>query len=326
MIRGVALILLFFGLSFASVQAQSFVSTDPLTLVVSPAYPRPFQTVSISPRSTLIDLSASVVRVSVDGTEVYEGSGTRPVSITTGAVGQKTRVTVQVTAPDGQVYTKEQLFRPAEVSLVVEPESTSHPFYQGGSLVASEGLVRLVAIPDFRTNPATPLAAENLVYTWRHGDRILTDASGIGRSTLIARAPVRFRTADITVTVTSRDSTLVGEAQVRIAATDPVMRIYRNDPLLGTNFDVALPTSYTMTDTEATFRAIGYFFANSPSLSWSVNGAMSGTDRDITVRSTGVGQGSARISVSGTDNTRRTAAVASTVQFGQATGFGFFGL
>lgn len=326
MFRIVALIL-FCGLSMAGVtHAQSFMGAETLSLVITPEYPRPFQTVSVSPRSTLIDLSASTVKVAVNGEAIYEGSGTRPTTFPVGDLGQQTRVTVTVTAPDGQAYTREQIFRPAEVSLVLEPESTTHPLYQGGGLVASEGLVRLVAVTDFRTDPSTRIPASNLVYTWRHGDRILTDASGIGRSTLTARAPVRFRNADITVTVTSRDSALVAEAQTRISATDPVVRLYRNDPLLGPNFDIALGTRYTMPDTEATFRAIGYFFAQQPTFSWMVNGSSGGTDKDITVRSTGAGQGTARISASAVDGTRRTASTASTVEFGKATGFGFFGL
>lgn len=326
MIRLVALALLF-CVGTPGVSAQMLPNQEILSLVINPEYPRPHQTVTISPRSTLIDLGSSVVRATVDGTEVYEGTGTRPITIQVGGAGQQTRVVVTATTADGQTYTKEQLFRPAEVALIIEPESTSHAFYQGGGLVASEGRVRLVAITDFRTPQGTLISPANLVYTWRHGDRMLTDASGIGRSSITATAPVRYRNADITVTVTSRDNTQVAQATTRVSAIDPVTRIYRNDPLLGPNFDIALPERYTMADTEATFRAVGYFFSVPPSFVWSVNRASSGTDRDITVRSTGAGQGSARISVTSTDTkTRRSSSSASTVEFGRASGFGFFGL
>ncbi len=309
------------------VDAQSLPGSDPLTLTVTPLYPRPYQTVTIAPRSTLLDLSASTVTVSVNGTNVYTGSGTQPTSVRAGGLGERTTVVVTVTEPSGKVHTKTQVLRPAEVSLILESATAGHPFYRGGGLVASEGRVRLIALPDLRTAPGSRIPASNLVYTWRLGDRILTDSSGIGRSTLIATAPVRYRNATITVTVTSPDSSLVGEASTVLSAVDPVARIYRNDPLLGPNFDTALSGTFSMQDTESTFRAVGYFFAVPPTIAWTVNNASNGTDKDLTVRATGNGQGTARLGVTLTEpESRRSAASAITVDFGSSTGFGFFGL
>lgn len=307
--------------------AQSLPGAEPLTLVVSPEYPRPYQTVTVAPRSTLVDLSASTVKVSVNGTNVYTGSGTQPTSVRTGGLGERTTIVVSVTDPSGRTYSKTQVLRPAEVSLVLESASTAHPFYQGGGLVASEGRVRLVALPDLRTAPGARIPASSLVYTWRLGDRVLTDSSGIGRSTLVATAPVRYRNANVTVTVTSQDSALVGEASTVISAVDPVARIYRNDPLLGPNFDTALSGTFSMQDTESTFRAIGYFFATPPAFAWTVNNATNGTDKDLTVRASGNGQGTARLGVTLTEpESRRSAESRVTVDFGASTGFGFFGL
>lgn len=327
MIRAILLTLLVLGTGASAALAQGLPGTDPITLVVFPQYPRPYQTVSIAPRSSLIDLSASTVRVSVNGTEVYEGSGTKATSVRAGALGERTTVVVTVTDPNGRVYTETQVLRPAEVSLVIEPATTAHPFYQGGGLVASEGAIRLVALADLRTAPGTRLPNASLVYTWKLGNRILTDSSGIGRSSLVATAPVRYRNAEISVTVTSPDSALVGEARTVVSPVDPLVRIYRNDPLLGPNFDIALADRYAMSDTEATFRAVGYFFAVPPTFSWSVNDSLSGTDKDLTVRATGSGQGTARIGVTAIEpESRRSAESRVTVDFGASTGFGFFGL
>jgi hypothetical protein len=307
--------------------AQFTPGADPLTVVMSPQYPRPYQSFTVAPRSTLIDLSGSTVRVSVNGTAVYEGSGTQAATVRAGGLGERTTVVVTVTDAAGRTYTENLVIRPAEVSLVLEPASTMHPFYDGGGLVASEGRVRLVAVADMRTAPGTRIPASSLVYTWRLGERILTDASGIGKSVLTAEAPVRYRNADITVTVTSQDQSLVGEARTRVSPVDPVVRVYRNDPLLGPLFNQALPSRYTLPDTEGTFRAVGYFFAVPPTLAWSVNGKAGGADKDLTVRATGNGQGTARLSVSATETeSLRTADTEFTVLFGQESGFGFFGL
>lgn len=326
MIRS-ALVVLALLFSGTVAHAQLLPGGEALSVVITPEYPRPYQTVTVSPRSTLIDLNSSVVRVSVNGANIYEGSGTQPVTFRTEGLGTPSTVVITATDASGRTYTKQSVIRPAEVSLIVEPVSSAHPFYQGGTLVASEGVVRVIALPDLRTSTGARLPASSLVYTWKLGNRVLTDASGIGRSSLRATAPVRYRNADITVTVTSPDSSLVGQARTVISPVDPVARIYRNDPLLGPNFDVALSDRFTMPDTEATFRAVGYFFGVPPTFAWTVNSKASGSDKDITVRSTGSGQGTAAIRVSAdAEKAPRAADSRFSVTFGADRGFGFFGL
>ncbi|MBU2103452.1 hypothetical protein KKD95_00345, partial [Patescibacteria group bacterium] len=225
----IALLTLFvLGFGVVPAFAQEFPGAEPLSAIISPQHPRPFQLISISPRSTLVDLSASAVEVLVDGVVVYTGSGTQAVTAQVGGLGSKTVVRVRVTDPSGFTYSKDYTIRPAEVSLVMEPTSTTHPFYLGGSLVAPEATVRLLAISDLRTAAGTRIPSNTLVYTWRVGNRILTDASGVGKSTLTATSPVRYRNAEITVTVTSPDNTLVGEAKTTLSAVDPITRIYRS--------------------------------------------------------------------------------------------------
>jgi len=311
-----------FGFGYAS-YAQ-FSGADPLILTVTPNYPRPFQSVTIVPESSVFDLSASSVTVSVNGEVVSRGSGAEPAYVTTGAAGTATTVTVTA-VNGGQTYTKTVTLRPADVALVVEPVSSTHPLYEGGSLIASEGQVRLVAVPDLRTSGGGSIAAANLVYTWRNGEQILQAASGIGKSVLTATSPVRYRDARITVTVSNQDQSIVAESTVLIAPANPLIRVYRNDPLLGPLYGTALPRSVELTGTEETFRAVPYFFTGTPSVTWTVNNTTSDTDRDITVRSSGTGGGTALMRVfagSGAESAETLFAI----DFGRDEGFNFFGL
>lgn len=307
-------------------EAQALGSTDPLTLDVSPLYPKPYQTVTITPGSTVIDLSASIVTVSVNGQPVAKGSGAQDVAIQVGGIGELTKVVVTAVT-NGQTYSKELDFRPADVSLIEEPISTTHAFYKGGSLVASEGRVRLIAIPDLRTSPGNALSASNLIYTWKLGDQVLESSSGIGRFVLNATAPVRYRDADVTVTVTNADNTLVAQTTTTVSPVDPIVRTYQSDPLLGPLYDNALQSVFTMTDAEESFRAIGYFFASKPTLAWTVNDAASGGSPDLTVRSTGNGTGSAALAVTATlPDSSQSADTRFLLQFGDKQPLGIFGL
>ncbi|MDB5244996.1 MAG: hypothetical protein JWN90_101 [Parcubacteria group bacterium] len=308
------------------VHAQSqFGNVDPLTLTIDPNYPKPYQIVTVTPGSDLIDLSASTVTFSVNGTVVQRGSGTESASIAVGGPGTVTNITLTV-VNNGQTYTEKTSVRPADVALVLEPISSTHPFYEGAPLIGSEGRLRLIAVPDLRTSVGKPIPASSLVYTWKNDDQILQSSSGIGKSVLSATASVRYRDSTITVIVSSQDSSITGSASVRISPTDPVVRIYENDPLLGPRYENALPNSITMTGSEETYRVVPYFFSSLPSLAWSVNGTPSQTGQDITVRPTGNGKGTALLGVDAeSDSPVQSGASSLSVTFGASAKniFGF---
>lgn len=301
-------------------------TVEPLTLSVSPRYPKPFQTVTVTPGSTLLDLARSTVTVSANGTVVAKGSGAEPVNVRMGGPGTATTISLSVVS-EGKTYTLQTVIRPADVSLVIEPVGTMHPFYRGGSAVSSEGRLRIVAIPDIRTSAGSRIPADSLVYTWRIGDQVLEAQSGIGKSFLSATAPVEYRDTVVDLTVASADSAYVASASTVVSASSPTMRVYRNDPLLGPLFDTALGGTLVMDAEELTFRAVPYFFASPPTITWSVNGAPSGGERDITLRSTGSGSGAATLSVSAKlPALFQSADMRTKITFGEGGGLGIFGL
>lgn len=307
--------------------AQYSTQDAPISFILTPSYPRPYQQVTVSPRSSLIDLSASAVTISANGVVIQKGTGTQSASVTVGGSGEVTKITVSVLGPDGRTYSTTNSVRPADVALVVEPDTTTHPLYKGLPLVASEGLVRLVAIPDLRTTAKVAMDPSTLVYQWKLGSQVLTSASGIGRSVLVATAPVRYRDAVITLTVTSPDSAVVAEAQTTITPTDPIARIYSYDPLLGPDYDHALTSVFSLSGTEASFRVVPYFFSAPPTIEWSVGGKAQGAQQDITVRSTGSGAGSATLEARAKNTANlQTASSRTTLRFGEGSSpFSIFG-
>lgn len=305
------------------VHAQS-VGSEPLEVAVVPETPRPYQTITITPSSTLIDLNAATITVSVNGKVVVTG-GVQRVPITLGGPGELSTIVVKATV-GGKSYTKTIALRPADVALVVEPVSTTHPFYLGASLVAPLGRVRVIALPDLRTGGGTRLSPSALIYTWKWGDQVLAEQSGIGRYLLDVKAPVRYRDADIRVTVTNAEQTLIAEAATVIAPVDPVVRIYPTDPLSGPNFDHALLGNYFMTGEEQAFRGVPYFFSAAPSLAWAVNSQAASGEGEVTVRTTGTGAGTANLSLTAMlAATRQSITARLPVSFGAKQSANIFG-
>lgn len=268
--------------------------TEPVTISISPLYPRPHETVTVTPESTQLNLMTSKVTISANGAVVEEGSGGRSASVTMGAGGTATTIRVSVVA-GGVTYATETTLRPADVALVVEPTTTTHPLYDGAALPAPEGPVRLVALADIRNSSGSRVAPSLLSYTWRLGNRILTEESGIGRSVLTATAPVRYRDADVSVTVTTADESITGYAEARVSPSSPVTRAYRTDPLLGIDLAHALTGALSLGAQEESFEAVPFFFGSVPRITWTLNGAAAGSDRKLTVRPDEGSSGKARV-------------------------------
>jgi ribosomal protein L31 len=324
----ILVIIALFCYSILLVHAQTLgsCSVQAITLDVSPLYPAPYQNITLTPSSTTFDIAGATVSITVNGTSFYKGSGGNPVTIPMGGPGSATKIKVTATSA-GQTYSQSITLRPAEVALIVEPVSTTHPFYLGTGLVGSEGSIRLVAIPDLRTSAGKSLDPATLEYTWKLGDQVLENDSGVGKSVLVATAPQRYRDADVSVLVQNSDGSLLAQAATSISPVDPVALVYLNDPLLGPLFDNALTGTFSMSDAEDTYRGVPYYFSETPTLNWTVNGVDSSTDKDLTVRSTGSGTGSAILSFSASQNdTSQSTNATLNVNFGQAKSLGFFGL
>ncbi len=324
MYRKISFIALFLFAGILPAQAQ-FATNEPLTLSISPENPRPYETVTVTPSSTLINLAAARITVSANGKVIENGGGVQSVPVTVAGPGGTTAITVTATL-GGKTYTQKITLRPADVSLIIEPVSTTHPFYLGAPLVSPTGRVRIVALPDLRTSTNVRLAPSSLVYTWKWGDRVLAEQSGIGRSSFSATAPVQYRDAQITCTVSSPDGTLVAEASTVISPVSATVRIYPVDALMGPDFNHALLGNFTMNVDEEAFRGVAYYFGTPPSFAWSVNGQAASSDQDVTVRTTGSGEGTASLSLAATNNdTKQDASSALSVHFGAKKSNNIFG-
>lgn len=299
---------------------------EPLQLKVTPAHPRPYDPVKVTLSSTLVTLSASEISFAVDGVPVAEEG--RSASFTLGGPGSRTIVSVYVVSPEG-TFERALAITPAEVVLIAEPISEVPPLYRGARLVAPEGKVRLIALSDLRAPGGAKLDSARLSYVWKTDERTLEEYSGLGKNVLPADAPVKYRDARVTVTVSSQDGSVVAQASELVSPADPIVRIYRNDPLLGILFNTALSGTLTLPNAEEGLRMAPYFFAAPPSLTWTLNGNTAGSDAGLTLRTTGSEQGTAavRAAARAPGTVPQLAESSLTLQFGGGGGgLGIFGL
>ena len=296
------------------------------TVSVNPQYPAPYSQATLSFTSSSIELANATLKVSVGGKSVYQGS-VQPVAVTLGRAGSVASVVATVTS-HGSTYTQSLSIQPEDVSLIAEPISSAPVLYRGKPLASPEGSVRVVAVANLRGASGKTSDPTTLSYSWTVDGTRITDSSGIGKTAVIVASPMQYRTRSVSVVVTSQDGVLVGGDTLSLTATEPSVRVYENDPLLGIRFERALGGGYAIKGSESTLYAVPFSFPTlngAPSLQWFLNGNAAQTGASITLRPAGGGEGSASLSVvASAESTTVTTGLS--ISFGTPASSNFFGL
>ena len=312
--------------------AESFgslgdIGGDAFTFSVSPQYPSPYGQATVSFLSSSIDLANATLAVSVGGKQIYQGS-VRPVFITLGKAGGVTGVTATISSV-GVNYSQMISIQPQDVTIIAEPTSSAPPLYPGKPLVPLEGGVRIVAMANLKNAGGASLDPGTLSYAWTVDGTRIANSSGIGKKSIMVASPLQYRARSVSVTVQSQNGSIVGGASLSLTAQEPLVRIYKNDPLLGISFDHALSGSYAIAGAETTFYAAPFSLpttGGAPFIQWFLNSASVQTGNSITLRPAGSGQGDSSLSVVASAGNSVPATTNLSLSFGTQSGFNFFGL
>lgn len=302
-------------------------NTDPFTISVNPQYPTPYSQASLSFLSSTLDLTNAVMTVSVGGKQIYKGS-VRPIAVPLGGAGSMTSVVVTITSADTP-YSQSLAIQPQDVSLIAEPVASAPALYLGKPLIPLEGNVRVVAVANVRDATGKVVAPANLSYLWTVDGTRIANSSGIGKNVVIVASPLQYRERPVSVTIQSQNGSLVGGADLSLVASEPSVRIYANDPLLGIRFDHALSSTHAISGTEATLYAAPFslsILGGAPRLQWFLNGTSAQTGSSITLRPAGSGQGNASLSLTASAGASAMATASLSLSFGAAQSSNFFGL
>ena len=274
-----------------------------LSATIEPANPGPFEETTISLTSFGVDLRSSTITWSLNGRQLKRGIGETQQKVTMGATGVRTTVTVSVSG-GGDSIQKTLVFVPQELSLTWEAQSYVPPLYQGKALPGPGAVVRLIALPEFKSESGATINPRDLTYRWQKGFEDIPEGTGKGKQTAEIKANVLGKTK-VSVEVSSADGTLRAKKTVEIETAAPTLIFYKDRPLLGTDYAAPLGSNIFLTNAETTVRAEPYFFSlpfEQLLFSWLINGRPATPDttnpQAITLRQEGGVTGSAELRTS----------------------------
>lgn len=259
-------------------QEAAQINTNDIAFTAVPEVPGPFQNVTITAESYLTNVSRAYFVWKVDGKTVLSQTGAYRFTFSTKDIGERTTVSLMILLVSGETIQKNFVFNPAEINIVWEgADSYVPPFYRGRALPSSEGIIRVLAIPQIN-NGAGTLDGSKYVFRWKKNDSVLSNNSGYNKNVLLFAQD--YLNPNETIEVTGQDnlsgSTALGTATISVF--DPKILMYVRDPINGVDWNHEIGNSYDVTTVEKTILAIPYFFtpfnpiSNQLKYEWTING------------------------------------------------------
>lgn len=276
-----------------------------LDVQVFPPSPGPNTPVQISIESYLTDLFKANIAWSLNGTVVSRGVGRTSFNFKTGPSGETTHVSLSFTSNTGEVVNKDFYFTPVGATIMWEADTYTPPFYKGKALLSYEAGVRIIALPN-TGDSGNPLGTGDLVYLWKKDGNPIASSSGFNKNTFSFTSPRPLTQAKIGLEVSSLDDRARSEMQIYLPQTSPFILFYKDDPLLGTQYEKPFFDTTTLNSGSLSLVAEPYFFSNEvgegapPTLrySWLVNGkTIKNYGRTITLRNSTGEKGSSLVSL-----------------------------
>lgn len=259
-------------------QEAAQISDQDIAFTATPEIPGPFQDVTITAESYLTNVSRAYFVWKVDGKTVLSQTGAYRFTFSTKDTGERTTVSLMILLITGETIQKNFVFNPAEINIVWEgANSYVPPFYRGRALPSSEGVIRVLAIPQINNGGGT-LDTSKYVFRWKKNDSVLSNNSGYNKNVLLFSQD--YLNPNETIEVRGQDnlsgSTAIGTSTISVFK--PQILMYQRDPINGIDWNHELGNSYDVTSAEKTILAIPYFFSPQNPLSnqlkytWTING------------------------------------------------------
>jgi hypothetical protein len=244
----------------------------------------------------------------VNGTPLLSGDGARVFAFTMGPSGKSTIVTLSVSPRSSTPFTRTFTFTPGAVTLLWEAQAYTPALYQGKPLYSAGSNIRVLALPQVTDAGGKPLQSADLNFKWQINGDAHADLSGIGRDTLDFTGSLLGGNEEVSVDILRRDGSKAAQGYTVVHDENPVVLLYKKDPLRGTLYNQALSGDVPLVDTETTIIAEPYFMSGTSRSSkdlayeWQLNGAVvqpQGNDPSVlTLRRVGNESGNATLTLS----------------------------
>ncbi|MFM2374071.1 MAG: hypothetical protein RLZZ234_66, partial [Candidatus Parcubacteria bacterium] len=236
-------------------QALFMKPVNPLELIVSPQFPVPNSTITVTLTSYGMQTKDATVTWLINGTQDPALNNQRSITIPTGDGATPLLVEARVSSLRTGTIAVSRTVTTGAVDIIAEPD-TSVPFtYEGKPLPTSESPVRLIAVPQlYRQGNIIP--KKDILFTWKLNGEILMGGAQRGTDTTTITMP-RYGDAEVVVLAETSDGARSAQSRITLSPTKPRVVLYETNSLYGTL--PYSPARFTTTKDELSVRAMPFY-------------------------------------------------------------------
>lgn len=275
--------------------AYAQVIPQPISLSASPPSPEPRSSFTVSASTPTFEKETAFFEWTADGKALREfsGLGAHQITLTAGAVGSPTKISVAVSRRDGDGGSASLTVIPSELSLPWIADTSVPLWYTGKALATPGADVSVVAVPQIIIGGAA-IPPQDLIYRWSI-DNTRAALAGAGKQEFRFRASdLAQSTHQIDVVVEDLDARIRKEGRALITTdATPRLTLYPSLALGGAEqrragSSAARPGLFDII-AEAFFFPLSSL--SSLAYAWTIDGVQTPTPRDdprlITIDATG---------------------------------------
>jgi hypothetical protein len=287
------LVLAFCILPFAFIHAQVPTSIDGIDITITPPNPIQGKNVEISLQDYLSNISTANITWMVNGKKVTSGIGKNDITLTAPPLGKESGVTILIQTQDGKTVQKSVVIKSGSVDIVWESQGYAPPLYGGKQDFAYQNTLKIIAIPHLANSSGAEIDPGTLVYNWTQDSTVLQDQSGYGKQFVTITGSVIPRATTISVNVSTRDGSETASGIITLHPGSPSLIFYKDDPLYGVLYNLALGAKTIFSNQEITLLAVPFSFTmpsltnNNLQYGWTINGTAQNnlvSNRSVTLR------------------------------------------
>jgi len=268
---------LIFSFSIGANQSKAQIREGDVSIQSFPSLPGKNQDVRVVLSSFVFDLNKSTISWSINGEERLFGIGRKEFSFNTGELLSNLIIRVEIGTSDGQNITKSLAISSSELDMLWEAYDVyTPPFYKGKAMVPKEGIFKVVAMPNIRTQGQST-SPRNLSYLWKENGNNQPSFSGWGKNYFLSKNTYLDAQNSVSVTISNLTGEERGTKTITLAPSNPKIVFYKSDPILGVDYNNSIKNASSIGSEGITIKAEPYFFSprdiNEPELefTWSIN-------------------------------------------------------
>lgn len=200
------------------------INANDIETLITPEFPGAFQNVSIRLDSNTVDLNRYFIDWLVDGVSVQSDIGSRTLNTTSGDYGATRKIGISINL--GTTTVRKDIFiSPQDATVLWEAiDSYVPPFYRGKKLASQESLIKISAIPNFRTNNS--LSLDDAVFLWSRNGNKLLNTGGYGKNSIVIQHNRLRKSELITAEISNTSGGSSAKKTLTIPITDPEIHWY----------------------------------------------------------------------------------------------------